>query len=179
MQTLVVFLRAVNVRPRWIKMEPLRQLLTEHGFVDVESYIQSGNLRVSTSMRSVDKVATTVAHLIEAQYGFSVPCVVRTPARLRAVVGEADSVDFAQADVEARRYVTFCCEAPGEDAAAVLNGWDVPGERVRVHDREIHWRLSKPANEATLTNTRIERLVGVATTRDIKVVRKLAERWGV
>ncbi len=178
MQTLVVFLRAVNVRPRWVKMEPLRQLLTDHGFEGVESYIQSGNLRVSTPMRSADKVATTVAYLIEAEYGFAVPCVVRTPKRLREVLAEAHSHDSPLPGTEPRRYVTFCAETPGDDATAVLNGWDVPGERVQVRSREIHWWLAKPAHEATLTNGRIEKLVGVATTRDLKVVDALADRWG-
>jgi len=60
----------------------------------------------------------------------------------------------------------------------VLNGWDVPGERVQVQNREIHWWLTRPAREAKLTNARIEKLVGVATTRDLNVVRTLADRWG-
>lgn len=79
---------------------------------------------------------------------------------------------------EVRRYVTFCAVAPNEKAVAELDAWTVPGERVQVRDREVHWWLTKPTNEAKLTIARFEKLVGVTTTRDLKVVRELANRWG-
>lgn len=93
----IAFLRAVNVAPRWVKMEQLRKLLSDNGFDDVETHIQSGNIRLRTAMRSRAKIVATLERLIE---------------------------------------------------------------------------------EAKISNARIEKLVGPATTRDLKVVRALAAKWG-
>ena len=56
MATYIAFLRAINVGGRFVKMSDLRAGLSHKGFGEVESYIQSGNLRFSSSLRSVAKV---------------------------------------------------------------------------------------------------------------------------
>lgn len=178
MPTHVVFLRGVNVRPRWVKMALLRDLLSDNSFTDVETYIQSGNVRFGSTMRSATKVRAELERLIEAEFGFEVPALVRTPAALAKVATYAEGLTSPFPDDEPRRYVTFCAEPFAADAAQELNGWDKPGERLRVHGSEVYWWLTKPAHEAKMTNTRLERTVGAATTRDLKVVRTLAERWG-
>ena len=178
MPTHIVFLRAVNVRPRWVKMAVLRDLLSDHSFTDVESYIQSGNLSVGSTMRSAAKVRAELETLIEAEFGFQVPCLVRTPAALAEAASYAAALAPPFPDDEVRRYVTFCATPVGADAANRLDGWDEPGERLHVHGSEVYWWLTKPAHEARMTNARLEKTVGVATTRDLKVVRTLAERWG-
>ncbi|UIJ34030.1 DUF1697 domain-containing protein [Allobranchiibius sp. GilTou73] len=178
MPTYIVFLRAVNVRPRWVKMALLRELLSDNAFSDVETYIQSGNLRLQTPMRSAVKVRAELERLIEAEFGFQVPCVVRTPAALAEVAAYAEGLASPYPDGEARRYVTFCAEPVTADASDLLQDWEEPGERLRVHGSEVYWWLTKPAHQAKMTNARLEKTVGDATTRDIKVVRTLAERWG-
>lgn len=178
MQTYVAFLRAVNVRPRWVKMQTLREVLLAAGFANVETYIQSGNVRVSSPMPSVEMVRSELERVIEAEFGFVVPCIVRTPAELRAVAAYADGLASPFPGEEPRRYVSFCSEPAGADAATTLDAWDASGERVRVHGAEIHWWLTKPSHRAKLSNARIEKLIGPATTRDLKVVRSLADRWG-
>ena len=53
----VAFLRAVNVGGRFVRMAELRAALEAAGFTDVETHLQSGNVRVRTPMRSTAKVA--------------------------------------------------------------------------------------------------------------------------
>ena len=178
MPTYIVFLRAVNVRPRWVKMALLRDLLSASSFTAVESYIQSGNLRIGSTSRSAAKVRAELERLIEGEFGFEVPSLVRTPAALTEVAAYAESLDAPFPDEDVRRYVTFCGAPIRADAAELLDGWGEPGERLHVHGSEIYWWLTKPAHEAKVTNARLEKTVGVATTRDVKVVRSLAERWG-
>jgi hypothetical protein len=79
---------------------------------------------------------------------------------------------------EPRRYVTFLKREADPGAAGPLEAWDVEGERVAVRGRAVHWWLSKPTHAARLSNARIEKALGVGTTRDLKVVSALAERWG-
>lgn len=178
MPTHVVLLRAVNVRPRWIKMQALREVLLAGEFTDVETHIQSGNVRLRTSTRSSVKVAEAVEELILVAFGFDVPCIVRTPSELSAIATYAAALESPFPGEVPRRYVTFCAKPISGDAADVLTSWDVPGERMRVHDNELYWFLTKPAHTAKLTNARLEKQVGPATTRDLKVVRALTDKWG-
>ncbi len=48
------------------------------------THIQSGNVRVTTSMRSAAKVEASLRSLISDEFGFDVPVVVRRPAAAAA-----------------------------------------------------------------------------------------------
>lgn len=178
MPTYIAFLRAINVGGRFAKMADLRAGLIHQGFSEVESYIQSGNLWLTSSLRSAAAVERVIESAFEELCGFTVRTIVRTPAQL----GELTSYGMGLTpplEGAARRYVTFLKEDPGESLTSTMNGWDLAGERAHVHGREIFLWLTHPSHEAKLTNARIERQGAVATSRDWKVVSALGERWGV
>ena len=52
------------------------------------------------------------------------------------------------------------------------------GEVARVGGRAVHLLLGADYHEATLTNAAVEKHLGVATNRNLTVIRTLAERWG-
>lgn len=174
----IVFLRAVNVADRWVKMQRLREVLTDKGFTGVETHIQSGNVLVGSAMRSAAKVATTLEALLEQEFGFAIPCIVRSPAQLLATVEHADSLADPFGGATLRRYVTFFRDPIPAERAAEWTDWDVPGERLHPNGSELHWWLDKPTHDAKISNARLERGGLVATTRDLKVVRALADKWG-
>src|SRR4051794_9546730 len=176
MPTYVAFLRAVNIGKRQVKMERLRAILADAGFTDVETYIQTGNARFGSSMRSTVKVAVAVEELLESSLGFDVSTVVRTPAQLRGLV--TDSPD-SPLGAEARHYVGMLRDDAPKHAVAELDAWDVQGERIKVVGRDVHLWLHKPYNQVQATNARIEKITGCrCTNRDWKVVAALAEKWG-
>ena len=182
MGTYIAFLRAMNVGGRFFKMADLRKGLSDNGFGDVESYIQSGNLRLRSGLRSVAEVELAVESVLEELCGFTVRTIIRTPTHLAALTAYGIGLESPLATLpkgEARRYVTFLKEDPDDALVAMMNGWDVPGERAHVNGREIHLWLAHPSHQAKLTNARIERGGVVATTRDWKVVSALGEMWGV
>ena len=177
----VAFLRAINVGGRFVKMADLRAGLSNNGFGDVETYIQSGNLRFTSSLRSTAGVERALETALEELCGFTVRTIVRTPAQL----GELTAYGMGLAappepslGADARRYVTFLKENADDDLMTRMNEWDVLGERAQVRGKEIYIWFGHPSHEAKLTNARIERGGVVATTRDWKVVSALAEKWG-
>ena len=181
MPTYVAFLRAVNIRPRWVKMARLREVLADAGFTDVDTYIQSGNVKVSTPRRSPARVRAQLEQIIEDEFGFPVPCIIRTPQQLREIAEYAESLtsplDPAEIVEAERRYITFNTEPLTAEQLDFCARWQQPGERLLGHGSEIHWWLGMPTHEAKISNARIERLGIQATTRDLKVVRTLATRW--
>jgi uncharacterized protein (DUF1697 family) len=177
MPSYVAFLRAVNVGGRFVKMAELRVALEDAGFTDVATHIQSGNVFVRSGRRSCAAVATEMSSVLEEFAGFTVPCVVRTPAELRAALAAVDAVPPLIAG--GKRYVALADGAIPAAAATELDVWDAPGERCRVLGSEILAELANGFQNTKLTNTRIERITGRTTTwRDLKVVRAIDQKWG-
>jgi len=177
MATYLAFLRAINVGGRFAKMADVRTALSDKGFGQVESHIQSGNLRFTSSLRSVAKVELAIETALQELCGFTVRTIVRRPAQLRDVAAYGAGIE-APLEGEARRYVTFLKDDPTREFTERMNGWDVPGERAHVHGSELYLWLAHPSHVARLTNARIERGGVVATSRDWKVIVMLAQKWG-
>lgn len=173
----IAFLRAVNVGGRYAKMADVRDCLSVSGFGDVESYIQSGNVRMCSESTGEEVVTQNVETALSARFGFEIAALVRTPVEVAVLMTLADDVG-APLPGDPRRYITFLRQPPAPAAAAALDGWNEPHERAQVIGREVLTWLTIGANEAKLTNARVQRLAATpATTRDIKVVRTLAEKW--
>lgn len=178
MPTYIAFLRAVNVGGRYVKMADLRDALTQAGFTDVQTHIQTGNVFVRSARRTSGPVAVEVSRVLTAHCGFDVPAIVRTPAQLRATLAAVDAI-APMIEGDSKRYVAFTDGPVPPEAAAVLNAWDTPGERVRVLDAAVLGELGIGFHKTSLTITRLERLTGRTTTwRDLSVVRAIDEKWG-
>ncbi|MDQ2758164.1 MAG: DUF1697 domain-containing protein [Actinomycetota bacterium] len=178
MPTYAVFLRAVNVGTRRVTMQRVAEVLSDNGFRDVVTHINSGNVRVTTGVRSASAVGSKVGRLLSDEFGFDIPCLARTTADLLAVAARVDATPSPLGD-RARTYVCFLdAEAP-EAAVADLGRWDVDGERALVLGAHVVIWLTGPSHEARLSNARVEKITGsVSTMRDVKVVRALAQKWG-
>jgi uncharacterized protein (DUF1697 family) len=177
MPTYIAFLRAINVGGRFAKMADLRAGLVRKGLAEVETYIQTGNLRLTSSLKAASDVEAELESMLKDLCGFTVSTIVRTPAQL----GELASYGAGLAsplEGDVRRYVTFLKEDPDADFGATFDGWDIPGERAHVNRREVYLWLTHPSHTAKLSNARIERGGVVATTRDWKVVSALGKAWG-
>jgi uncharacterized protein (DUF1697 family) len=176
MATFIAFLRAVNVGKRQVRMADLRAELEANGFTDAETFIASGNLRVTTTMRSAAKVEKELERVMEAWLGFDVPTMVRTPKQLVAAY-DAGSDLKSPVPGSPRHYLSFLKDAPPASAAKELESWDEPKERAQVVGREVHLWLG--SDRPKLTNATMEKILGtLGTARDWKTVTKLAATWG-
>jgi uncharacterized protein (DUF1697 family) len=175
MATHVAFLRAINLgKNRRVPMARLQECLTGAGFDDVQTYLATGNVRLSTASRSRSAVERRVEELLGEEFGFAVPTVVVSPKELARLHADAVALDVGAQ----RRYVTFLKTAPPADVAREIDGWEAPGEGARVLGRAVYWWIDHPNAAARMSNARVEKQLGTATTRDLKVVTTLVERWG-
>lgn len=174
----VVFLRAVNVGNRQLKMADARNVLQENGFVEVQSHIQTGNLLVGSPLRSAVKVEAQVGRVLSVHAGFDIVAIVRKPADLPALVEAIDGMPEG-VQGESSRYVSFCLSAPGAAQTRALHDTEIPGERATVIGKDVLMEFAGPFHVAKLTGARIERILGVpGTARNMTVVRALAQKWG-
>jgi uncharacterized protein (DUF1697 family) len=154
-------------------MADLRRCLEEAGFTDVATHLATGNVLLTTSLRSRGSVESRLEEVFEQETGFEVPTVVLTPRELAAVCSEASTLGAHAA----RRYVTFLKAPLPAAAAREVDAWDAPGEGAKALDRAVCWWIDHPSQAARFSNARIERYGAVATTRDLKVVTTIAQKW--
>jgi uncharacterized protein (DUF1697 family) len=177
MATFVAFLRAVNVGKRKYPMAELREALTDAGFEEVETHIQTGNVLFRTSLRSKAKVIAALEKAMLEDRGFEVPVVLMTRQELSELYDEA--CDFAGGKKLQGHYLSLLAEPPTKPGTKALEARSDDGEEVRVGERAVHLMLtSKAFHEATTGNAEGEKHLGVATTRNLTVITKLTEKWG-
>jgi uncharacterized protein (DUF1697 family) len=131
-----ILLRGINIGPNnRIPMAELRSLLTQDGFADVATYLQSGNVLISSS-GSPEAAARRCESLIAERFGLEIHSVVRTHLELEAVV-RANPLPEATADPQ-RYQVTFLESALDPDIATRLAIAATAEERFAVSGREIY-----------------------------------------
>lgn len=175
----IAFLRAVNVGGRVFKMGDLRRCLEDAGLRQVETYIQTGNVRFTTSARSRAKVERNLEEVLTATAGFDVPAVLFDPAELKQVHDEVVGLPspFGEPDGHGRYLVLFKeADVPTAEASSAIEAWDRPGESATVVGRSVHIWLDHPTMQADFFGA-FKRVLAAGTNRNLKVVRALAERW--
>ncbi len=179
MPSYVAFLRAVNVGKRPLRMADARAWLTEAGFTDVETYIQTGNIRVTTPKRTIGSVERALEEVFGERCGFEVPSIVFTPAELRQVYADALAFPrppYADRD-DCRRFVVLYKEPPTAADVERVAAYDAELERALVVGRAAHVWIAGPFADAKVFGT-LAKVFNPGTNRNLKVVSTLAERWG-
>jgi uncharacterized protein (DUF1697 family) len=133
---MIVLLRGINLgSTNRVAMPNLRSALEAAGFEDVATYVQSGNVVLSSS-DSVAKVGRAVERLIEKEFGLEIPVVVRTRAQVAAVVKRNPLGKVAK---NPKRYqVSFLEKKPTAALMRKLEAVAAPTERVVSAGREIY-----------------------------------------
>jgi uncharacterized protein (DUF1697 family) len=176
MATYVGFLRAINLgATRKFPKDALAAAVEAAGFTGVETYINTGNVRFDTTLRSRARIEAALEAAFLADRGFEVPTIVFTPAELRAIAD--DAARFADGH-EGRHYVSLLKQVPTEEQVRAIEERSSAEEVARVGGRAVHLLLGANYHEAKLTNAVVERHLGVATNRNLTVIRTLADKWG-
>lgn len=175
MPTHIGFLRAVNIGKRQYKTVDLRSALTAAGYTDVDTYIQTGNIRVTAPTRSRVKLESELEALFLADRGFEVPTMVFSPAELRELVEDADDVPATTPAYA--HYISLLKEPVLPAVAEAAAALSLPGETVVVRGRAVHLLYDIPFGQAKLSTPKLERTVGPATNRSLKVLREIVAKW--
>jgi len=174
--TYIAFLRAINLGPkRKFPKDAIKAAVEAAGGTGVETYINTGNVRLDSTRRSRVRLEADLEKAFLADRGFEVPTIAFTPAELREIAEDAKR--FADGH-EGRHYVSLLKEAPSAADVKLVEAAGTAGEVARVGGRAVHLLLGAAYHEATLTNAVIEKHLGIATNRNLTVIRTLAERWG-
>jgi uncharacterized protein (DUF1697 family) len=168
----IVLLRGVNLGARnRIAMSELREALTDAGFDDVKTYVQSGNV-VLSSTALPERLARQCARVIDDRFRLDVGVVVRTRAELAKVV-ERDPL--ANVAINPKRYqVTFLAAKPDPNVVRELAAAAVEPEQVVHIGRELYaWHPDGVGRSKLAALLSGPRLGVTATARNWATVTKL------
>ncbi|MGC9668317.1 DUF1697 domain-containing protein [Planosporangium sp. 12N6] len=174
----VALLRGINVGGnKRIAMADLRSLLSDLGYGDVVTHLQSGNAVFSGPDAPTATVAGRIADGIADVLGLSVRCLVRTGAELRAVAAGNPLSDVA-AD-GSRMLALFLSETPHPALLAAHDPTALAPAQVRLGDRVIYQWCPDGVLAAPPVSGFVEKHLGVAVTaRNWNTVSKLTTLVG-
>jgi uncharacterized protein (DUF1697 family) len=175
--TRIVLLRGINIGPRnRIAMPELREALTEAGYKDVRTYVQSGNVVLRSRARpgTIERKCEAV---IAERFGLDIAVVARTRDELAEVVARDPLGDVA--DNPKRYQVSFLSEELAADRVRELGALAAGDERFAAIGRELYAWHPAGAARSKLWNTLAGKGLGVtATARNWTTVTTLLEMAG-
>lgn len=178
MPTYVAFLRAINLGPnRKFAKADIVTATEAAGGTDVLTHINTGNIRLTTPLRSRAKVEAALEEAYLAQTGFEVPTIVYTPAELSAIAEDARELTASRADLE-RHYVYLLKDDPDPARVAELEARSDEVNAAVVRHRAVHLLLGPGYQAGGVDPFKCEKaLQVVATNRNFNVVTTLADKW--
>jgi uncharacterized protein (DUF1697 family) len=158
----VAFLRGINVGGRVkVGMADLRTMLTDLGYTDVATVLQSGNA-VLTTTHKPDAVTTAIEKRLHADTGLDVKCVVRTAAEMKVVLTR-DPYE-GRANDPARYVVAFMNKAPTKANIASVSPAKFAPDEFRIIGREAYIWCPGGLRDTKLNAPNFEKEFGVVAT---------------
>lgn len=152
--------------------KPLREALTEAGFDNVGTYINSGNAYLRTDMPR-EKMLKAVAEICATEFGFTKDIYAPTLAEWRRVIKQNP---FAEAFKEGRfLHAAVLGKKPGDADIAALRALAVEGEGIEIVGKVAY--LNTPGGlSSSKLGTKFDKGLGVPNTaRNWNTVLKLRE----
>ena len=169
----VALLRGINVGGKAkLPMKELSAIFATAGAMDVQTYIQSGNVIFEAA--EPQAVVAQVTAQIARVYGYPGRIVLRSAAELAAACKENP---FAKAGAPVETlHAYFLADWPDTAAVKALDPERSPGDSFAVKGREVFLHLPQGMARTKLTNIYFDsKLRTVSTARNWNTVRKLIE----
>jgi len=170
----IALLRGINLGARnRVSMPELRSLLEGHGYEDVRTLVQSGNIVLSSAKRPAT-LERDLEHQIAEGCGVSSKVVVRTRDELADVIARDP---FGEEAGDFKRYqVTFLSAEPDPEIVRAIEARDLAPEKVVFSGREAYAWHPGGMQKSALGRLLTDRRLGVtATARNWNTVTKLLE----
>ena len=170
MTVYAAFLRGINLGSvNKVSMPDLRTALTASGHPEVKTYINSGNVVLSSGRRAAT-VERELADLIQATFGLDIGVTVRTAPQLQAILAGNPFPDGDPSQVT----VAFLAAEPGPAAPDRVRALATDHEPFVFAGREVYVHYARGLGKSRLAE-RFSATVGVsATVRTIRTVAKVS-----
>ncbi len=173
----LALLRGINVSGHnLIKMEALKIALEKAGFLEVQTYIQSGNVFVTCDEENPAKVGFMIKQEIQKAFGHDVPVVVIGKQDLEFCLQR--NPFFKNTDETKKLYVSFVSKILTSDSIHELKISNIKPDEVAIDENRIYIKYFDSPAKTRLDNSYIEKKLNVTSTiRNWNTVNKLLEMF--
>ncbi|HKA92379.1 MAG TPA: DUF1697 domain-containing protein [Acidimicrobiia bacterium] len=171
----VALLRAINLgRVNRVPMAGLRTALTEAGFGDVTTHLQSGNVVFRSRKRSDTSLAKEIEELVVSEFGVDAVVMVRGADQLAKIV-RTNPLARGRTGEETL-HVAFLKSRPNATATRALAGRSFDDDEFVIRGTEIYLRYPNGVAGSKMNTALFEGALGTpGTVRTWKVVSRLNE----
>jgi len=172
--TYIALLRGINVSGhRMIKMEELKNVLSELNFTNIRTYIQSGNIIFDSEKKDPAYLEKQIEEKILNHFEFHVPVVIRTRSELDNIHKDNPFLGKRNEPVD-KLHVTFFPEHPEKEHLKKIEELLFLSDEFVVSGREAYLYCPNGYGRTKLTNQFFEnKLKLTATTRNWKTIETL------
>lgn len=174
MNIYIVLLRGVNVSGKNIlKMSELTDRLIKAGFIDVKTYIQSGNIVFSHESTPYSELEKKLKDLIFKYFNHDIPVLILSLKEIRESIEFNPFIRDTAIDIQ-HLHITFLSGVPDEEKIKALKNGNYGSDQFFHSEKIIYLHCPNGYGKTKLTNTMIESKLKVnATTRNLKTINEL------
>lgn len=177
MNTYVALLRGINVGTKnRIKMVDLKQLFESLGYVNVKTYIQSGNV-IFKSDEDEDTIINKIEDAFEDKFRFISKIILRSEQELRDIKKSCPFLETEIAEAKATNegeclYVSLMKHVPLEEKIKLLENYEDADNKYKIIGRDVFLLFSKSIRNSKLANN-LGKLNVPDTVRNWNTINKL------
>ncbi len=170
MKIFIALLKGINVGGhKKVPMAELRELLSKEGFENVQTYIQSGNVLLRSSMKS-NEIQDKIEKAIKSHFGFEVSVIVKTRSELQDVF---DASPFSD-EIKEQSYFIMLNKTPNKELLKEVKSMWYENEEVVIKDDTLYFHSSAGYGKAKFNMATFERkLKVIGTARNFNTIVKL------
>jgi len=167
----IAFLRAINVGgTKIIKMVDLRKMFESFGFDNIQTYLQTGN--VIFESKATPNLEGLIENQLAEALGYRVEVFLRTMDEISKIVKQTR---FEPKETDTL-HIVFLREKPEKPQADKLKQYNSAADEFVVVGHEVY-NLRHDRDKSVFSNNFIEKIFGMATTRNITTLRKIFEKY--
>jgi uncharacterized protein (DUF1697 family) len=178
MTKFIAFLRAINVGGHVVKMDQLRQFLEALAFVNVETFIASGNVIFEAKSKDSTALERKIENHLHNALGYEVATFVRTLGELERI---AKSRPFSESELNAEGnilYVGFIADNPGKATSEKVESLVTDVDDLKVTGREVYWLCRTKFSDSKISGALLERTLGTKVTfRNMNTISRLLKKY--
>lgn len=173
MQQYVCLLRAINVGGNnIIKMPALKDCLLNIGLLNIQTYLQSGNVIFQTESQDVEGLKKLIERQIQESFDLNIQTFLLKAEDWRVI---ADQIPFQGKDPR-NIYITVLEQKTPSQGTEVLREKLLPEDEILLINGALYCYFPQGYGNTKLTLAFVEKKLGTyATTRNKNTVEKLKE----
>ncbi len=168
---MIVLLRGINVSGRnRVPMAELRSALSDAGFANAATYIQSGNIAVDTRLEP-DELCSAIELLVSETFNVDVPAVAIAQSDIAAVEAAAP---FAPDADPSYSLIYFSRDSVDVEGINNMDPTGHPNDEVTATSSAVYVFYGQGQSKSKLSVDKLERAAGTTLTgRNLRSVSKL------